>query len=197
MVCVTIRRDFSFPSLTLGLAELSAPSMCVGHPQVSAPEAAPEHRSLLIVEEVQGGGCGWSSIEPTWVVALPSAGRGGASTGEEGLQWRVFPLGISQQRRSALWWSGFLHKHSSYRARPSPPAPQVVCSQPTAVLCLGLLSRPHISAPSLCPQQRTPSQAGWAGLGSVPCVQVSLCPAATDCCRVLFPQRMRLPFCPS
>ena len=159
MVCVTVRRDFSFPSLTLGLAELSAPSMCVGHPQVSAPEAAPEHRSLLIVEEVQGGGCGWSSIEPTWVVALPSAGRGGASTGEEGLQWRVFPLGISQQRRSALWWSGFLHKHSSYRARPSPPAPQVVCSQPTAVLCLGLLSRPHISAPSLCLLQWTPSQA--------------------------------------
>ena len=59
MVCVTVRRDFSFPSLTLGLAELSAPSMCVGHPQVSAPEAAPEaapeHRSLLIVEEVHGG----------------------------------------------------------------------------------------------------------------------------------------------
>ena len=55
MVCVTVRRDFSFPSLTLGLAELSAASMCVGHPQVSAPEAAPEHRSLLIVEEVHGG----------------------------------------------------------------------------------------------------------------------------------------------
>ena len=103
MVCVTVRRDFSFPSLTLGLAELSAPSMCVGHPQVSAPEAAPEHRSLLIVEEVQGGGCGWSSIEPTWVVALPSAWGEGASTGGKGLQWWVFPLSITQQRRSALW----------------------------------------------------------------------------------------------
>ena len=77
--------------------------MCVGHPQVSAPEAAPEHRSLLIVEEVQGGGCGWSSIEPTWVVALPSAWGEGASTGGKGLQWWVFPLSITQQRRSALW----------------------------------------------------------------------------------------------
>ena len=125
-----------------------------------------------------GGGCGWSSIEPTRVVALPSAERGGSSTGGEGLQWWVFPLGISQQRRSTLWWSGFLHKHSSYRGPPSPPAPQDVSSQPTAVLCLAMLSRPHISAPSLCLQQRIPSQAGWAGLGSVPCVQVSLCPAA-------------------
>ena len=66
---------------------------------------------------------------------------------------------------------------------------------PTAVLCLGLLSRPHIPAPSPCLQCWTPSQAGWAGQGSVPCVQVSHCPAATDCCCALFPQRMRLPFC--
>ena len=144
-----------------------------------------------------GGGCGWSSIEPTRVVALPSVGRGGASTGEEGLQWRVFPLGISQQRRSTLWWSGFLHKHSSYRGPPSPPAPQDVSSQLTAVLCLAMPCRPHISAPRLWLQQQIPSQAGWAGLASVPCVQVSLCPAATDCCPVLLPQRMRLPFCPS
>ena len=39
------------------------------------------------------------------------------------------------------------------------------------------------------------SKAEWAGLGSVPCVQVSLCPAATHC-HVLFPQRMRLS-CPN
>ena len=144
-----------------------------------------------------GGGCGWSSIEPTWVVALLSARRGGASTGGEGLQWWVFPLGISQQRRSALWWSVFLHKILAYRAPPSPPAPQDVSSQLTAVLCLAMPCRPHISAPRLWLQQQIPSQAGWAGLASVPCVQVSLCPAATDCCPVLLPQRMRLPFCPS
>ena len=81
------------------------------------------------------------------------------------------------------------------RAPPSLPSPQDVSSQPIEVLCLGLLSRPHIPAPSPCLQWWTPSQAGWAGQGSVPCVQVSLSPAATDCWRVLFPQRMRLPFC--
>ena len=34
---------------------LSAPSTHVAHPQVSAPEASPEHRSLLMVEEVHWG----------------------------------------------------------------------------------------------------------------------------------------------
>ena len=125
-----------------------------------------------------GGDCGWSSIEPTWVVALPSAWGEGASTGGKGLQWWVFPLGITQQWRSALVVQASSTSILVYRAPPSPLSPQDVSSQPTGVLCLGLLSRPHISAPSLCPQQWTPYQAGWAGLGSVPCVQVSLCPAA-------------------
>ena len=39
------------------------------------------------------------------------------------------------------------------RPTPSLPSPQDVSSQPTAVLCLGLLSRPHIPAPSPCLQQ--------------------------------------------
>ena len=65
IVCAAVRRDFSVSSLTLGLAVLSAPSVQVPYSQVSAPEAAPEHRSLLMVEEVHGGGRGWGSIEPT------------------------------------------------------------------------------------------------------------------------------------
>ena len=69
-----------------------------------------------------------------------------------------------------------------YRTPPSVPSPQDVSSPPTAVLCLGLLSRPHIPAPSPCLHWWTPSQAGWAGLGSVPCVQVSL-----SCCHRLLP----------
>ena len=55
-----------------------------------------------------------------------------------------------------------------YRTPPSVPSPQDVSSPPTAVLCLGLLSRPHIPAPSPCLQWWTPSQAGWAGLGQQP-----------------------------
>ena len=79
----------------------------------------------------------------------------------------------------------------------SRPSPQDVSSQPTAVLCLGLLSKPRIPVPSPCLQWWTPSQAGWAGLGAVPCVEVSLCPAASDSCCVLFPQKMRLLCCPN
>ena len=137
-----------------------------------------------------GGGCGWSSIEPTGVVALPSAGGGGAAM-----------VGLPFGHHSTMALCAMVVQASStsipvYRTPPSVPSPQDVSSPPTAVLCLGLLSRPHIPAPSPCLQWWTPSQAGWAGLGSVPCVQVSLCPAATDCCHVLFPQR-RLAFCPN
>ena len=73
------------------------------------------------------------------------------------------------------------------RAPTSLPFPQGVSSPPIAVLCLGLLSRPHIPAPSPCLQRRTPSQAGWAGLGAVPvCSPHSvLLPHAG--CRGLFP----------
>ena len=129
-----------------------------------------------------------------------------------GPSWMVARQGPAQRERSCgglLLWSsvsngamlyggsGFCHNIPIYRAPPSLSFLQDVPSQPTAVLCLGLFSRPHIPAPSPCLQWWTPSQAGWAGQGSVPCVQVSLCVAATDCWRVLFPQRMRLLFCPN
>ena len=84
MVSAAARRDFSFSSLTLGLAVLSAPSVRVAYPQVSAPEASPEHRSVLVVEAAHGGGRGWGSIEPTRVVALPSAGNEAPTQGERG-----------------------------------------------------------------------------------------------------------------
>ena len=192
-----MRRDFSFSSLTLGLAVLSAPSVHVANPQVSAPEASPEHRSLLMVEEVCRG--------RLWL-GLNRADPGG------GPSWMVARQGPAQRERSCgglLLWSsvsngamlyggsGFCHNIPIYRAPPSLSFLQDVPSQPTAVLCLGLFSRPHIPAPSPCLQWWTPSQAGWAGLGSAAFVQVSLCPAATDCCRVLFPQRMRLLFYPN
>ena len=38
-----------------GSAVLSAPSVHAVNSQVSSPDAAPEHRSLLIAEEVHGG----------------------------------------------------------------------------------------------------------------------------------------------
>ena len=111
-----------------------------------------------------------------------------------GPSWMVARQGPAQRERSCgglLLWSsvsngamlyggsGFCHNIPIYRAPPSLSFLQDVPSQPTAVLCLGLFSRPHIPAPSPCLQWWTPSQAGWAGQGSVPRVQVSLCPPAT------------------
>ena len=190
-----MRRDFSFSSLTLGLAVLSAPSVHVAYSQVSVSEAAPEHRSLLMVEEVHGGRP-WLGLNRAHLSGSPSSmlARQGPAQGERGYGGVL--LWSSVSNGSMLYGgSGFHHNIPIYRAPSSLRFLQDVSSQPTAVLCLGLLSRPHIPAPSPCLQQWTPSQAGWAGQGSVPCVQVSLCPAATDCWRVLFPQRMRLPFC--
>ena len=102
MVSAAARRDFSFSSLTLGLAVLSAPSVRVAYPKVSAPEASPEHRSLLMVEEVRGGGRGWGSIEPTRVVALPSARNEAPTQGERSCNG-LLPFG-HHRWRSALWW---------------------------------------------------------------------------------------------
>ena len=44
--------------------------------------------------------------------------------------------------------SGFHHKHPVFQAPPLLPSLQDVSSQPTAVICLGLLSKPRISARS-------------------------------------------------
>ena len=103
-----------------------------------------------------GGGCGWSSIEPTRVVARPSAGGGGASTGGEGLQWWVFPLGITQQWRSVLWWFR-LPPQAFLAAEHLTPIPSGCPSPPAAVLSAGLLSTPHVAAPSCRVHQTTPS----------------------------------------
>ena len=148
-----------------------------------------------MVEEVHGGRpwLGLSrahlSESPSWMLA-----RQGPAQGERGYGGVLLSSSLSN---AAILYCGsaFCHNIPIYRAPPSLPFLQDVLSQPTAVLRLGLLSRPHIPAPSPCLQWWTPSQAGWAGQGSVPCVHVSLCAAATDCWRVLFPQRMRLVFC--
>ena len=179
MVSAASRIDFSFSSLTLGLAVLSAPSVRVAYPQVSAPEASPEHRSVLVVEEAHGGGRGWGSIEPTRVVALPSARNEAPTQGERGCNG-LLPFGHhSPKALCAMVVQASSTCIPMCRPTPSLPSPQDVSSQPTAVLCLGLLSRPHIPAPSPCLQQWTPSQAGWAELGSAPCVEASLCPVPT------------------
>ena len=55
-----------------------------------------------MVEEVRGGGRGWGSIEPTRVVALPSARNEAPTQGERSCNG-LLPFG-HHRWRSALWW---------------------------------------------------------------------------------------------
>ena len=50
-----------------GSPMLSAPSVPIANSQVSAPKAAPEYRSLLIVDEVNGGSHNFGLKRPMWV----------------------------------------------------------------------------------------------------------------------------------
>ena len=110
---------------------------------------------------------------------LHSPCRAGASTRDKGCSGLL--LWISLTNGTLLSNdSGFHHKHPVCKAPPLLPSLQDVSSLPIIVRCLGLLYIPHISERSsfffigahAC-------TAGWAGLASVPCVQLSLCPAAT------------------
>ena len=132
---------------------------------------------------------------PNPVGVLASASPEGAGIGGEGLQWWFFPLGITQQRCSAsLVVQASSTSIPVCRAPPSLLSPQDVSSQSTAVLCLGLLSKPHISGPSPCVQWWTP----LSGLGSRAVVS-AICRGLTLSCLPLAGtafcshKRMRLP----
>ena len=187
------QRFFLNPGASCAFSSICASALLTGVCSRGCPRAQ---------ESADGGGGPWGrpwlGLNRAHLSGSPSStlARQGPAQGERGYGGVL--LWSSVSNGGMLYdGSGFRHNIPIYRAPPSLRFLQDVSSQPTAVLCLGLLSRPHIPAPSPCLQQWTLSQAGWAGQGSVPCVQVSLCPAATDCCRILFPQRMRLPFCPN
>ena len=81
---------------------------------------------------------------------------------------------------------GFLHKHS-WLWSSSLPSPQAVSSQPTAVTSLGLLSKPHVPAPSLSAHWQTPSQPGVRrAVAWTICVGLTLsCLPQTGCWAIL------------
>lgn len=58
---------------------------------------------------------------------------------------------------------GFLHEHSRLQSSSLPP-PQAGSWQPTAVLSLGLLSKPQVPAPNPCAHQQTRLRLGRGGL---------------------------------
>ena len=119
-------------------------------------------------------------------------GEAGTGTGSESLQ------GGSSLRASLNNAALLLVVQASSTSIPfaellSPShSPHDVSSWPTTVLCLGLLSKPHVPAPSPCLHWRTPSQAGWAGQGSVLCVPASLCPSRWLPCSL--PTENKAPF---
>ena len=185
------QRFFLNPGASCAFSSICASALLTGVCSRGCPRAQ---------ESADGGGGPWGrpwlGLNRAHLSGSPSStlARQGPAQGERGYGGGL--LWSSVSNGGMLYdGSGFCQNIPIYRAPPSLRFLQDVSSQPTAVLCLGLLSRPHIPAPSPCLQQWALSQAAWAGQGSVPCVQVSLSPAATDCWRVLFPQRMRLPFC--
>ena len=84
--------------------------------------------------------------------------------------------------------SGFYIKHPVCRARPSFPSPEDISSEPTAVLCLGLLSKPHISAPwALVCSGGHPLRLGGQGRGQYPVYRSHSVLLPHAGCHVLFP----------
>ena len=147
----------------------SAPSLHVFHSLESVPEFARAHkpRQAVIgsprwggVEEAMAGAC-----KPALVGALCSAHRGRGQHVSRETAMAAPPL--AHHLTVALCFCvvslGFLHEHS-WLWSSSLPSPQAVSSQPTAVPFPGLLSIPHIPAPSPPPHQQTPFS-GWGTQG--------------------------------
>ena len=130
-----------------------------------------------------GRGSGWSSIEPTQVVALPSAVGGGASTGGEGLQWWVFPLGITQEWRSALCWFSLPPQAFLFiELLPYPIPSGFLLTAHSSPLPGSALQTPHFSTQPLSTAADTLS--GWVGRTGVS----TLCTGLTlSCCHRLLP----------
>ena len=150
--------------MTLGLSCVFCPLSARGPPTGTCSSGCPGAQESTLVARVIGEEAAAGVVRsPNPVGVLASAWPGGAGIGGEGLQWWVFPLGITQQRCSpSLVVQASSTSIPVCRAPPSLLSPQDVSSQPAAVLCLGLLSNPHVPAPSPCVQWWTP----LSGLGS-------------------------------
>ena len=197
MVCAAVRRDFRFSSLTLGLS-CAFSSICVCGPFIGVCSRG--------CPRAQGStDCGGGASGRPWlglIKAHPGGGPSqfqerGASTGGERLQWGS-SLWTSLNNGALLCGGSGFHKHPIYRAPPSPPPIPSWCllTVNSSPLPGSALHTPHSSTQPLSAVVDTLS--GWVGRARVSALYAGLlCPAATDSCHVLFPQRMRLPFCPN
>ena len=132
------------------------------------------------MEEVDGGGHGWGSKDPRLGRVLPSPWLAGAGTRDKGCSGLIPWASLNKDTLSVV-----VHASSTsmpfidllLHSRPLRMSPHSK-PQSSAWLCS---PNPTFQHPALVCIAGHASKAGWAGLGSVPCVQVSLCPAATHC----------------
>ena len=148
---------------------VSAPPLCVGHTQASTPKAALEHKSPALwgwvtwqsqrpwVQESwlwRGRGV-WGS-EPVAVGVRESALAGALPNAHGGRGWcmgreasmATLPFVCPSTMALCFYGDPGFFQEDSWLRSSFLPSPQAVSLQRTAVLSLGLLSKPHVPAPS-------------------------------------------------
>ena len=155
------------------------------------PKFPRAHQSTLVGRGHRGGGSsqhresthpGWS---PSYCLVRRGQHRGREATDDGGSSlWASLTDGAL-----CSGGSGFHLKCSCLQSSSLTPVPQDVSSEPTTVLCLGLLSKPHISAPRALVQIRGhPLRLGGQGRGQYPVYRSHSVLLPHAGCHVLFPR---------
>ena len=175
---------------------LSAPSVRVANSQVSSPEAAPELRILLIMEEVDGGGHGWGSKDPRLGRVLPSPWLAGAGTRDKGCSGLIPWASLNNDTLSMV-------VQASSRSIPletsslTPVPSGCILTANRSPLPGSALQIPHFGTQPLSALLDMPLRLGGQGWGQHPVCRSHCVLLPHTVCHVLFPQRMRLSFCPN
>ena len=190
---VAAGRGVSFSSSSLGLSCAFSSIWACGQLTGVFSWAAPERRSLWIVEEGDGGGHGWGLKRPTWVEFFVVFSRRGRHKGQ-GMHW-ASSLGVSHQCHSALWWFRLPPQASRLQSSSHSPIPSGCFLKANLNPLPGsALWTPHFSTQPLSAAVGVPLRLGGQGRGQDPvCRSHSvLLPHWLPCS---LPQRMRLSFC--
>ena len=175
---VAAGRGVSFSSSSLGLSCAFSSIWVCGQLTGVFSWVAPELRSLLIVEEGEGGGHGWGFKWPMWVEFFIVLGEQWPAQGTRDAMGFFFghhspvPLCslVVQASTTSIPFAELLPQSHPFRVFPY--------SQPQSFALICSLN-PTFQHPALVCSGEHASQAGCAGQGSAHHVQVSPCPAAT------------------
>ena len=166
MVRTAARGDFSSSSLViqpLGLSCGFNPASACGPPTGVCSRDCPRARELAWVGGGRGGGSSWGCASPRQREPFLVPVEAGACSWRERLQWRAPPF-VHHSTMALCFYGcqGFLHKHFQLQTS-SLLSPQAISSQPAAVLCRGLLSKPQVPAPTPCAHWE--HTLGWGAQG--------------------------------